>query len=255
MNDPPSSGEIGGITIGGGSGGGVYHHEITVTNNSANTATGITIAHTDNRTGETLTLVSGNGSYDIPSQTWTLPSLGAGLTETLLLRVDAPRSNDATIDHTASITAIDQTDTDTGNNAVSGSITYTENSVTLSFTPYGGPTPAENDTFTRQVVIANYLDGNLTNLTVSIPVPANTTFVSFIASTGTYSGGTWTIPTINAAGAPFVTPTTIQVDITYSANVGSAGTTVTHTATITALDQPDGVPGDNSASDTTAIAP
>ncbi|HEY3321173.1 MAG TPA: Ig-like domain-containing protein, partial [Planctomycetota bacterium] len=80
------------------------------------------------------------------------------------------------------------------------------------------------------------------NIQVSDVLPAGLTYVSSVPATGAYNSvsGLWSVPSL-AIGAS----TTLDVNATVSR---TAGTTITNTATITALDQNDPNPANNSAS-------
>lgn len=86
------------------------------------------------------------------------------------------------------------------------------------------------------VTISN--DGfDAASVLVGVPVPAGITYVSHTASSGTYSAGVWSIPTLaDGASATLVIDTTIDAD--------QAGNTITYTATFTDADLASG--GDTS---------
>ncbi len=222
---------------------------VTATNlHLSNTATNITVNAPipTGTTGAGATTSPGT-SYNPGTGNWTIPSLAAGASVTLQLGVDPnPGTGGSIITHTATLNALDQVDTNTLNDSDSASITV-QTPLDISITQ-GVPTvtnPAEGETTIFTVTATNlHLSNTATNITVSAPIPAGSTGAGAITSPGTsYNPGTgnWTIPSL-AAGASV----TLQLGV--DPNPGTGGSIITHTATLSGLDQVDTNPGNNSAS-------
>ncbi|MCP3880188.1 MAG: DUF11 domain-containing protein, partial [Sulfitobacter sp.] len=141
-----------------------------------------------------------------------------------------------------SITAADQADPTAGNNTASAGITV--NSADLQLAKIvDDNAPNEGGTVTYTVTLTNAGPNDATGISVTDLLPAGVTFVSDTPSQGSYVSGTgvWTVGSVsNAANA------TLTLEATVDA--GTAGTTVTNNASITAADQADPTAGNNTAS-------
>ena len=107
--------------------------------------------------------------------------------------------------------------------------------------------PAEGETVTFTVTAANYGPEAATGVVVSDAIPSGLTLQSATASHGAYSTGTgdWTLASSLASGSSATLTLVTVVD------AGSAGSTITNTAAVTASARADPVPRNDS--DSTAI--
>ncbi|MDX2343850.1 MAG: proprotein convertase P-domain-containing protein, partial [Acidimicrobiia bacterium] len=110
--------------------------------------------------------------------------------------------------------------------------------------------PLEGTTVTYTVTVLNAGPANATGVVVEDLLPAGVTYVSSTPSQGSYNDatGVWDVgallrhqPVGSAVGIA-------TLDIVARADIGSAGSTITNTATRTAVDQGDAVPNNDSAS-------
>jgi len=108
------------------------------------------------------------------------------------------------------------------------------------------PTPNVGDDVTFTITVTNNGPAAATGVQVTDQLPAGLTYVSSTASQGTYTPGTGVWETLTI---PF--PGTATLTITATVTAGALGG-VTNTASITASDQDDPVPGNN-ADDQTVI--
>jgi uncharacterized repeat protein (TIGR01451 family) len=179
------------------------------------------------------------GAYDPGTGIWAVGGLSTGIFEVLNITasVDEGTVSD-TIVNTASVTASSQADPDLGNNTAAASITVAGADLGIGKT-VNDPHPQVGDTVFYSVQVTNGGPDLTTNITVTDQLPGGVTWVED-DSGGTYdpTTGLWDVPSL-AIGAT----TTLQITVTI--DDGTAGTTITNTATITASDQNDANPGND----------
>jgi uncharacterized repeat protein (TIGR01451 family) len=219
---------------------------VTVTNNGPDTASGVEI--TDNLpVGVTFGVANATqGSY--AGGVWTVGTLANGASASLDLTVSVNAGTAGnTIANTATVTASDQTDPDPANDTASAVIIPVPPSIptadlTISKT-VDNPNPAEGASVTFTVTVTNNGPDNADGIQITDTLPAGTTYVNQ-GGPGSYDQGTgiWTITTTLSAGQ------SVQKRIDVRVEPGTAGTTVTNTAVITALNQTDPDPANDTAS-------
>jgi TolB protein len=96
------------------------------------------------------------------------------------------------------------------------------------------PAPSQGATITYTIALSNAGPDSATGVAVTDVLPAGVTYQSASATQGTYSAGTgvWTVGAMAASDADTLT-------ITVTVDVGTTGTTITNTASVTAVDQLD----------------
>ncbi|HEV2028613.1 MAG TPA: sortase [Candidatus Dormibacteraeota bacterium] len=211
---------------------------ITATNNGPSNATGVVVT---DLLPAGLSFVSATPSgvttYNSGTGAWTIGALANGANATL--SIVATATGTTAVTNTATKTAETQPDPVAGNNTAS--VTVTGQAADIGITKIvdnATPTLGTNVTFT--VTARNNGPNNATGVQVTDLLPAGLAFVSATPSAGTtYNSGTgvWNIGALaNGASA------TLSI-------VATVNTTapVTNTAAKTAEDQPDPVPGNNSA--------
>jgi uncharacterized repeat protein (TIGR01451 family) len=229
--------------------GGSITYTVALTNNGPDTATNIQVND----------LLPAGVSYDSHSTTsgvyisssgvWILGSLNAGISDTLTIgaTVDIGTA-DSTIVNTASVALVDQSDGNTANNSDSASITV-ESATGADLEVVKTVDDAEpnvGDTINYAVVLTNLGPFATTNVAVTDSLPAGVTFVSSAATNGSYDSGTgvWSLASLADAASDTLT-------LTATVDTASAGSTIVNTATVTASDELDSNPGNNS--DTASI--
>ena len=102
--------------------------------------------------------------------------------------------------------------------------------------------PAEGDTLTYVVSVTNGGPDDATGVEITDALPTGLTFVSATASQGSYhaSTGAWSVGSL-------VVGETAGLQIRARVDGGTAGTTVTNRALVSAVDQGDPTPGDDDA--------
>ncbi|MBE9536834.1 MAG: DUF11 domain-containing protein [Proteobacteria bacterium] len=188
------------------------------------------------------------GTYSSGTGLWSVGSLAVSSSETLTIMADVDTgSAGSSITNTASVTSADQADTDSSND--SASIALTVQQVDVYVTKVASDSvPDELDTITYTITVGNIGPNAATNLVVTDILPAGVIYQSDTPSQGSYDDATglWTVGSL----AKLATATlTITVDV----GTGTGGSTITNTASITAVDQADSNSSNNSAS--AAISP
>ena len=109
--------------------------------------------------------------------------------------------------------------------------------------------PAEGDTLTYVVTVTNGGPDDATGVEVTDALPAGLTFVSATASQGSYQAatGVWSVGSL-AVGE------TAGLQIRATVDDGTAGTTLTNRALVSAVDQGDPTPGDDAATAPVVVA-
>ena len=184
-----------------------------------------------------LTFVSaspGQGSFNTGTGVWTVGTIASG--NSASLQVVAQVTSTGAKTNTAQVTASDQTDPDsTPNNSNAAeddqaTATVTPEIADLSLTKsVSDSSPDLNDNISFSLVVSNAGPDTATNVQVTDLLPAGLTYVSAVASQGTYNegNGQWTVGSL-ANGAS----ETLQINAT----VNTPGAQ-TNTAQVTAVDQ------------------
>jgi len=184
------------------------------------------------------------GVYASGTGIWTVGTLldGASATLTITATVNAGTAG-STINNTATVTGASPSDPHTGDNSDTVEFFPTAYEADLSVVKYVNNTlPYEGSTITFTVAVQNNGPVTGTNIQITDQLPAAVTYQSHSASAGTYidSTGIWAVPSLGTGA--FATLT-----ITATVNAGTAGSTSFNTAAVTALDQPDLDPADDSS--------
>jgi len=226
-------------------------YTITVNNTSSQTATNIDITDAlpvgvnyvaASATGPGATYTAGTRTL-----TWTIPSLSGGgnISFDFDATVDSGTAG-GTVTNTASLTNLDQTEDNTANNNGSVNINPVSFDVAVSKS-VDEANPAETSVITYTVNVANLSGSDGTNVLITDALPVGVTYVA-ASATGpgvSYDAGTrtitWLIPTLAGSG---------NINLTFQATVdnGTAGSTITNTASLTSSDQIDSNNGNNSGS-------
>jgi uncharacterized repeat protein (TIGR01451 family) len=177
------------------------------------------------------------GAFDPATRIWTLGSVAAGATQTLTITAIVIGANPQA--NTATIGSADQFDPDSANNSDATSIDPLAANLALA-KRVSDPRPNVGDTITFTVTLSNNGPNSATNVQVTDLLPAGLTFVDDVPSQGTYDSatGVWTVGTVTTAA-----PQTLIIE----AVVDGPGAAI-NTASITAADQFDPDPGNNTAS-------
>ncbi|MEZ6126651.1 MAG: DUF11 domain-containing protein [Planctomycetaceae bacterium] len=248
------------ITAGSGTGNLVY--TVVATNNGPSDATGVEITDallTGLPAGWILESATGTGgtTFDTNTGVWTIGSLANGNSETLTVTITVGASAAAqTVTNTATVSAIDQTDSDLTNNADSEDTTIVRTvdvQVVKSdnVDPVTAGSGAGNLIYT--VVATNNGPSDASGVAITdaliTSLPVGWTLVTASGTGGTTfnpATGVWTIGNL-----PSSLSETLTVTITVGA--GAAAGTTTNTATVTALNETDSNPANNTDSEDTTV--
>lgn len=215
-------------------------YTITVTNAGPNGATGVAITDPLPAGVDFVASTPSQGTYDSGTGVWTVGTLANGAAPTLAITATVSLPGDIT--NTATISASDQFDPNTANN--SGGVTINGQSADIQIIKtVDDANPVRGDTVTFTITATNNGPSNATGIAVTDALPAELTLVSATPSQGTYDSGSgaWTVGALASTG-PGATAT-----LTIVAIVAADGG-FTNTATVSAADQPDPNPANNSSS-------
>ena len=209
---------------------------ITLTNSGPSAASGVQLT---DLLPAGLTLVTDDpsqGTYTAGTGLWDVGAVVnvGSATLTITATVDSPDART----NTATITASDQFDPDTGNDTASA--TETPRRADLVMTKaVSDSTPNVGETITYTLTVANSGPDTATGVTVMDLLPTGVTFVSDNASQGAYDEvtGLWTVGTLAVAATP-----TLAIMVTVN-----APNQIVNTATVDG-DQFDPNPGNNTSS-------
>ncbi|MDX1996620.1 MAG: DUF11 domain-containing protein, partial [Thermoanaerobaculia bacterium] len=230
-----------------GSGVGNLTYVVTVTNNGPSDASGITLS-------EVLTLPAGvtqvsatpsQGTYAAPN--WTVGNLASGGNATLtvvLTASNAAAPGTDVICDTATLTAVNETQVGTGNEADT-ECTSIVTSADLAITKIddADPPPAGSN-LTYTITVTNNGPSNATGVVVTDPLPGAVTYVSDTCGASNVPPWTWNIGNLNNG-------VTVTCDIVVSINPTPPGS-ISNTATVTATTN-DAVGSNNSDTETTTL--
>ena len=209
--------------------------EISVTNNGADAATNVSltdllpagITYTTNTTTQ--------GSYDLATGLWTIGTIANGDAATITLTgtVDAGEGGN-TITNITTAAVGDQVDPSTVGDDLEESVIVNDAAdlVTVKTLASGDATPAEGDTITFDITVTNNGAAQATNVSLTDSIPAGFTLTGNTTTQGSYTGGLWTIGTLNAGS-------TATITLTGTIDAGQAGNTITNVTTAATGDQLD----------------
>ncbi len=212
---------------------------VTVTNNGPNPATHVVVLdkHLPSGVGF-ISAVPSQGVYDPVRAIWAVGTVAPGVSQTLTFTAEvispAARTNTAVVGHS------DQFDPDSANNTASATETPQQSDLQLSKT-VSDPTPNVGDTITYTLTLTNAGPDPATGVAVHDLLPAGVAFVSATPA-GSYdpASGVWTVGTVNPGAPQTLTITSTVVSPAAQTNI----------AAISAADQFDPNPGNNTSSAT-----
>lgn len=220
-------------------------YTVKVKNEGQGTATGVVMSDILDA-GLVYVSDDSGGDYDSGTGVWAVGTLEEGDEAKLKIKV-APGTgtNGSTIGNTASVTTMDQPDSDMSNNSASVDVTVNAPDLRVKKEVDSDDTPAEGDNVRYKIEVKNEGSADATGVTIMDLLPAGVTFsaVESIPSGQTYDDttGAWDVGDVDK-GQSF----TLKIDVTV--DLGSGGTTITNTASVGSLDQNDTDGSNNTAS-------
>ena len=198
---------------------------ILVTNNGPDNATNVKIT---DQLPSGLTYVSATaiqGNYNSGTGLWNVGSLSNNASAMLIITAIVDTGiGGGPITNTASVTAVDQGDSNTSNNSASADITvqYIDLEISKSV---DDPTPGGGDDITYTVIVTNNGPDDATNVSITDQLPSGITYVSATVTQGNYSSGTgmWTVGSLNNnASATLTIAATVDTGICNEAIINTA---------------------------------
>ena len=185
------------------------------------------------------------GSYNSGTGNWILPNIGVGITHTLTIYADINAGTvGQTITNTAVFVSMDQVDGNPNNNSQSAVFTV-QSQVDIAITKtVDDNTPLEGDTIVYTISATNNGPDDATGVQVTDVLPAGVTYVS--DDQASYTPPLWNIGNLNATQSA-------TLNITATVNNMTAGNIYTNTATVTAVNETDTNPSNDSDSATLTV--
>ena len=211
--------------------------QISVTNNGAAQATGISLIDQlpagITFTGSALT----QGTYDAATGLWTIGTLNDGGVATIELTgtVDVGEGGNSITNITTAATG-DQPDPSTVGDDLEEAVVVENiaDLVTEKTLVSGNATPLEGESVTFQIAVTNNGAAQATGVSLVDQLPAGITFTGSSVTQGSYdtATGLWTVGTINETAVAIIT-------LTGTVDVGEGGNTITNITTAAKGDQID----------------
>ena len=189
------------------------------------------------------------GSYNSGTGSWSIANIGVGITHTLSIYLDINAGTAGqTITNTAEFVSMDQIDANPANNSQSAIFTV-QPQVDIAITKtVDDNAPLEGDTIVYTVSATNNGPDDATGVQVTDVLPSGVTYVS--DDQASYTPPLWNIGNLNATQSA-------TLNITTTINSMTAGNIYTNTATVTAVNETDSNPSNDSdqATITVNLAP
>jgi uncharacterized repeat protein (TIGR01451 family) len=221
-------------------------YTVTLVNNGGNNATGVVVTDLLPAGVAFVSATPSQGAYVSGTGLWTVGALANGATATLTITATVTAANGTTVVNTATITAADQADGNSGNNTAGATIVVFGADLAVTKT-VSNLTPNEGTNVIFTIVLRNNGSNSATG-TVTDVLPAGLTYVTFTVTQGTWVWTPATSTGVWSAVGPLNTGNTATLTITANVNAGTNGTTITNTASITASNRADPVTSNNTAS-------
>jgi uncharacterized repeat protein (TIGR01451 family) len=191
------------------------------------------------------------GTYDSSTGVWNIGNVATG-TDVATLTITAKVLAAGAKTNTASITQADQSDTVSGNNSASATVTPLQ--ADLSITKSDSPDPVTpGGTLTYTITVTNNGPDAAQNITVTDNLPVAVTFTTCTSVSGNGTcGGTGNNRTVTFTSIANGASETITIKATVS-NSAADGSTISNTASVSSSTTFDSNTVNNSASATTAV--
>ncbi|MBO6524053.1 MAG: DUF2341 domain-containing protein [Balneolaceae bacterium] len=220
---------------------------LTLTNPGEYIASGIKV--TDQLpTGLTfVSATASQGTYNSFSGIWNIGTINDGDTTSVTLDITASIDTGtlgSTVTNTASITSLNETDPELGNNSASAGVTVVPESADVELgISVDDNTALEGQLLTFTITATNNGPKAASGLTVIDQIPSGLTYVTSSASSGSYSNSTgiWTIGNLNNGQSETLT-------ITVSVDAGTEGNQITNSVDVNSVNETDPVSSNNTVS-------
>lgn len=188
-------------------------------------------------TGATCTLVVSTLTCQLSNP------VNSGTSEIFTINMDAVSATSSPVMNTFNAIS-PYLDTNGANNAFGVLLDIKEVDIAITSFTVDNPTPSLNDSITYTMIVTNNGPSSATGLVIENTIPTGLTYDSWSPTVGTYAAGLWSIGTLSS-GATAV--------LTINATVNASGVTITNSASVNAVDEPDFNTGNDSNSVDVAI--
>ncbi|MHC5112428.1 MAG: DUF11 domain-containing protein, partial [Planctomycetota bacterium] len=226
---------------------------ITLVNNGPHDASGIQVTDTLPVGVTYVSSAPSQGTYASASGLWDIGALNNGDTATLTIQVTVDSGTAGqTLINEAGVTAVDQPDSNPGNENDIAAVTVDGTDLQVVKTVDNG-TPDPGNTVVWTIVVTNNGPNQATNVEITDIPPVGITYVSDTTSQGSYDAGkqnstwVWDVGTLGVAASATLT-------ITTTVDAGTTGQTIVNVAMITEVDQADPDSSNNVSDDFIAVA-
>ncbi|TMM30338.1 DUF11 domain-containing protein [Polaribacter aestuariivivens] len=201
-------------------------YTISVTNNGPDVATNVSLTDVL-PTGITYVSDNGTGTYVSATGIWTAGTIAIGASKSLEITatVDAATAGSHIVNTVTSVTST-ETDTTTSGDTLSTTISVSNINLVTNIS-VGNPTPNVNAPNTITISVTNTSLGGATGVSLTSLIPSGLTYVSNVASAGTYNDatGVWTIGNISGGSS-----VNLVLNVTADSNQGNQTITISTTA-------------------------
>jgi len=220
-------------------------YTITATNNGPDDATGVEITDILPQGLGYISNSPSRGSYDNVTGRWTIGNLTNSASVTLIITATVGAVAGGII-NTASVTDVDQEDTNSGNNSASADIIaqYADLAINKSV---NDPTPNEGDTVTYTVAVTNNGPVTATSVEITDQLPSGVEYLSATTTQGSLMYVSAANKVVFTVGT-LINGASVTLNIIAIVDTGTCGVPITNTASITATDQVDPNNSNNSNS-------
>ncbi|WP_299822038.1 T9SS type A sorting domain-containing protein [uncultured Pontibacter sp.] len=225
-----------------------FTYTVSIANNGPQFATGITLRDLiDNNTLNFISATPSHGTYNATTGIWTVTDMGVGATRTLT--ITASPKVIGTINQTASINSLQQTDSNPVNNTATATINVQAAADIEVKNVASGTTFNNGDIVTYTITAKNLGPNNATSVAITDVLPTGVVFESATATTGTYNSttGVWSVGNLGSSQT---------ATLTLKAKINRLGT-ITTTASLNSRTgaELDENPANNSSSNTINVNP
>ena len=222
---------------------------VKVQNNGPEEATGVSLKNTLPPELIYQTHVPSRGVYDSQAGNWNIGSIVDGDSATLAITVlVGPGTGGRVLAHSATIATLDQSDSNTGNDASTAWIRIPIVDVGVRV-DVDRRLPREEEFVTYTVTVKNQGPDPASGIVVSDPLPAGLTFSSASPNRGSYDpmGGSWTLGSLARGDSA-------QLLLSAVVDLGTGGATIFNSASLVATDQADTLLGNQADSISIVVA-
>lgn len=228
-------------------------YTLSLTNPSEYDATGIWVTDLLPSDVTYISSTPSQGTYNFSTGIWNVGNIPSGDSTTVTLQVAAQVNSGTlgkTINNTASITALNETDPELSNNSAIAGITVVPEQADIDISiGVSNATPIEGEFIDYTITVSNNGPKTATDLTILAQLPSGLTFIDSTLNVGSYNvaTGIWDIG-ILAPGS------SVDLEINARVKSGTEGTTIIYSTAVDDMLQEDVVEENNTASVSIAVA-